>query len=189
MGRDCGCVYCTFLWFWCFGGGGVHRGVVQLLPIQCVACRGLAVKGWDHRVLHKLTSSDITVPMKPPRTPLSRSTLDSGATTCLGGLTHLWHMVLSEKNLVPSKKKKKYAPTVLYICSKIQVIYYSKAACIDVGILPPCFPRPMTSPPSVQDRQTKIRLSCSLRHVEVLLYHVLECSSCVELHIKVNTAH
>ena len=37
----------------------------------------------------------------------------------------------------------------LYICKKIQVIYFSKAACIDVRILPLCFPRPMTSPPSV----------------------------------------
>ena len=30
---------------------------------------------------------------------------DSGATICLGGLTHLQHMGLSERNLVPSKKK------------------------------------------------------------------------------------
>ena len=37
----------------------------------------------------------------------------------------------------------------LYICDKIQVIYFSKAASIDVGILLSCFPRPMTSPPSV----------------------------------------
>ena len=49
-GRDCGCVYCTFLLFCCFGGGGVHRGIEQLLPIQGVACRGLAVKGWNHGV-------------------------------------------------------------------------------------------------------------------------------------------
>ena len=37
----------------------------------------------------------------------------------------------------------------LYICNKIQVIYFSKAVCIDVGILPPCFLWPMTSPLSV----------------------------------------
>ena len=33
-----------------FSGGGVHRGVVQLLPIRGVACRGLTVKEWNHRV-------------------------------------------------------------------------------------------------------------------------------------------
>ena len=45
-GRGSGCVYCTFLLFCCFGGGGgVHCGVEQLLPIRGVACRGLAVKG------------------------------------------------------------------------------------------------------------------------------------------------
>ena len=50
MGRVCWYVYCTFLLFWCFGGGGVHGSVVQLLPIQGVACRGLAIKGWNHGV-------------------------------------------------------------------------------------------------------------------------------------------
>ena len=38
---------------------------------------------------------------------------------------------------------------VLYICKKVQVIYFSKAACIDLSILPPCFPKPMTLPPSL----------------------------------------
>ena len=96
---------------------------------------------------------------------------DSAATICLSGLTHLQHMGLSERNLVPSKKKvhtiggfslvcqgwlpvtfeigSRTTRQALYICNKIQVIYFSKAACIDVGILPPCFPRPVTSPPSV----------------------------------------
>ena len=37
----------------------------------------------------------------------------------------------------------------LYICSEIQVIYFNKAACIiDIGILPPWFPKSMTSLPS-----------------------------------------
>ena len=44
------CVYCTFLLFCCFSGGGVHCDVEQLLPIRGVACRGLAVKGWNHGV-------------------------------------------------------------------------------------------------------------------------------------------
>ena len=34
--------------------------------------------------------------------------------------------------------------------SRLCIYATSKAACIDVGILPPCFPRPMTSPPSVR---------------------------------------
>ena len=49
-GLGCGCVYCTVLLFCHFGGGGVHHGIEQLLPIQGVACRGLAVKVWNHRV-------------------------------------------------------------------------------------------------------------------------------------------
>ena len=96
---------------------------------------------------------------------------NSNATICLGGLTHLWHRGLSKRNLVPSKKKVRtvggfslvcqgWLPVMLeirsrttkqalYICKKIQVIYFSKAVCIDVEILPPYFPRPMTLPPSV----------------------------------------
>ena len=50
MGRGCKCVYCTFLLFCCFGGGGVHCGIEQLLPIRGVSCRGLTVKGWNHGV-------------------------------------------------------------------------------------------------------------------------------------------
>ena len=95
---------------------------------------------------------------------------DSGATICLGGLKHLRQMGLTEKNLIPSKKKVRtvggfslvcqgwlpvkfkigiaHTKQALYICSKVQVLYFSKAACLDIGILPPCFPKPMTSPPS-----------------------------------------
>ena len=50
MGRGCGCVYCTFVLFWRFGGGVIHHGIVQLLPIQGVACRSLDVKGWNYKV-------------------------------------------------------------------------------------------------------------------------------------------
>ena len=50
IGGDCGCVYCTFLLFCSFSGGGVHHGVEQLLPIRSVACRGLAVKEQNHGV-------------------------------------------------------------------------------------------------------------------------------------------
>ena len=93
---------------------------------------------------------------------------DSGATICLGGSKHLWHMELSERNSVPSRKKlrtvrgfslvcqvwlpvtfkigKRTTKQTLYICRKVLVIYFSKAASIDIGILPPCFPKSMTSP-------------------------------------------
>ena len=86
----------------------------------------------------------------------------------------------------------------LYICNKIQVIYFSRAACIDIGDITSMLPqthdittisniRCHTSRYSTsQDRQTEIRLSCSQRHVKVLLYLILESSSHVELCIKVN---
>ena len=94
---------------------------------------------------------------------------DNGVTICLGRLKHLWHMGLSEKNLAPPEKKvytvggfslvcqgwlpvtfkigKRTTKQALYICSKVQVIYFSKATCIDVSILPPCVPKPITLPP------------------------------------------
>ena len=100
-----------------------------------------------------------------------RSYPDSGATIYLGWRKHLQHMGLSERNLVPSRKKvlfvggfssvyqgwllvtfkvgKRTTKQALYICRKVQVIYFSKAAYIDVGILLPRFPKPMTSSPLV----------------------------------------
>ena len=98
---------------------------------------------------------------------------DSSATICLGGTKHQRHMGISEKNLVPSSKKvrtvggfsltyqgllpvafkvgEKTTKQALYICRNVQILYFSKDACIDVGILPPCFPRPMISPPLLID--------------------------------------
>ena len=98
---------------------------------------------------------------------------DSGATICLGGTKHLRHMGISEKNLVPSSKKVrtvggfsltcqgwlsiafkvggKTTKQALYICRNVQILYFSKDPCINVGILPPCFPRLMISPPSLID--------------------------------------
>ena len=95
--------------------------------------------------------------------------LDSGATICLSRTKHLRHMGISEKNLVPSSKKvhtvggfsltcqgwlpvtfkvgEKTTKQALYICRNVQVLYFSKDACINV-----CFPRPMISPPSLIDR-------------------------------------
>ena len=36
--------------FCCFSGRGVPRSIEQVLPIRGVACRGLAMRGWNHRV-------------------------------------------------------------------------------------------------------------------------------------------
>ena len=81
---------------------------------------------------------------------------DSGATIFLGGHTHLRHMGLGGFSLayqgwlpVTFEIGSRTTKQALYICNKIQVIYFSKEACIDVGILPPCFLKTMTSPPSV----------------------------------------
>ena len=84
---------------------------------------------------------------------------DSGATICLGGPKHLYCMDLKESNLIPSKKVIRavggstlispgWLPVqfsvgemstkqALYICNNIDKLYFSKAACIDVGILSP----------------------------------------------------
>ena len=92
---------------------------------------------------------------------------DSGATICLGGPKHLKKMGLSLNNLIPSRKIVRAAggftltcqgwlpveftiqgrktKQTLYICNKIQCLYFSKAACIDVGILPVNFPNPIVT--------------------------------------------
>ena len=95
---------------------------------------------------------------------------DSGATICLGGPKHLKKMGLSLNNLIPSRKIVRAAggftltcqgwlpveftiqgrktKQALYICNRIQRLYFSKAACIDVGILPANFPNPIVIPPT-----------------------------------------
>ena len=91
---------------------------------------------------------------------------DSGATICLEGPKHLEKMGLSLNNHIPSRKivratggftltcqgwlpveftiQGQKTKQALYICNKIQRLYFSKAACIDVGILPVNFPNPPT---------------------------------------------
>ena len=44
---------------------------------------------------------------------------DSGATICLGGLTHLRHMGFSERNLVPSKKKGTHRRRIFFCMSRL----------------------------------------------------------------------
>ena len=99
--------------------------------------------------------------------PRNRSTKmaifpDNGATICLGGLKHLRNMGLSTNNLIQSRKvvravggftlmcqgwlpvefnaQCKTTEQTLYICKKIQRLYFSKAVCINIGILPKDFP-------------------------------------------------
>ena len=120
----------------------------------------------------------VVIPFSPepdPRLPdnipcvsesLVRIFPDSGATICLGGLSHLNDMGFSTDNLIPSQKvartvgnftlvgrgwlpvkfivegkETKQAP---YICDKFDRIYFSKGACVDVGILSPVFSHPMS---------------------------------------------
>ena len=90
---------------------------------------------------------------------------DSGAAICVGGTSHLYQINLSESDLSQCNKSieavgggKLYCEgwlpvefsveghtttKPLYICEKVDRIYLSKSACIDVTILPPSFPHPM----------------------------------------------
>ena len=106
-------------------------------------------------------------------TPKNQSTKamifpDNGATICLG--KHLEKMGLTANNLIPSRKivwaagsftltcqvllpvefkiQERKAKQTLYICDKIQRPYFSKAACIVVGILPVNFPNVIVIPPT-----------------------------------------
>ena len=110
--------------------------------------------------------------------PSGRSTrmifLDSGATICLGGLKHLLNIGLTTNNLIPSSKviravggstlmcqgwlpvefiiHRKTTKQALYIRQKIQRLYFSKAACIDIGILlPKDFPNTTATIPPIAD--------------------------------------
>ena len=104
--------------------------------------------------------------------PNSRSTIlkvfpNSGATICLGEPKHLISMHLTKNNLVPSRKiirtvrgfslmcqgwlpvefvvRGKTTKQALYICKDIQWLYFSWAACINVGILHENFPNTLAN--------------------------------------------
>ena len=66
---------------------------------------------------------------------------------------HGWRILLDMPGLATRRFKvgEKTTKQALYICRNVQILYFSKDACMDVGILPPCFPKPMTSPPSLID--------------------------------------
>ena len=93
---------------------------------------------------------------------------DSGATICLEGTDHLPLLQINLKDLIPCNKRvpavggstlvcKGWLPVnfniqghrtiqPLYICNNVDRIYFSKAVCIAVKILPPNFPEPMSPP-------------------------------------------
>ena len=90
---------------------------------------------------------------------------DSGASICLGGMKHLQQLGLKPQHLIPCNKIVRavgnfefkcdgWLPVVfvvngrstkqaLYVCERVDRIYFSKAACMDVGILSKDFPVPM----------------------------------------------
>ena len=98
---------------------------------------------------------------------------DSGVTICIGGLKHLLNMGLTMNNLIPSRKvaqavggftliclvwlpvefivHEKTTKQALNTCQKIQHLYFSKAACIDVRILPKDFPNSTATIPPIED--------------------------------------
>ena len=100
---------------------------------------------------------------------------DSGASICLAGSHHLERLKIHSEDLTPCQKKvsavggstltcrgyiltdftvnKKTTRQRLYVCDHVDRIYFSKSACIDVGILPRCFPHPMES--DVFDEKTR----------------------------------
>ena len=109
-----------------------------------------------------------------------------------GRLSHFNDMGFSTDNLIPSQKvvrtvgnftlvcrgwlpmrfivEGKETQQALYICDKVDRIYFSKGACIDVGILSPVFPHPMSLlnqsflsciQPSLQLVQLSVLANCS----------------------------
>ena len=94
---------------------------------------------------------------------------DSGASICLGGLKHLSLLGFKENNLIKCNKivtavgkhqmiclgwlpieflvNGRATKQALYICDRVERLYFSKKACIDVGILPKSFPFPNTEYP------------------------------------------
>ena len=90
---------------------------------------------------------------------------DSGASICLAGPQHLTAMGLNSTHLIPCNKTVRavggftmtchgWLPIIfaisgrvtkqaLYICEKVDKIYFSRRGCIDIGIIPESFPTPM----------------------------------------------
>ena len=123
--------------------------------------------------ISSITTDEISITVHPRRangTPMEATCNvmvfpDSGASICLAGSHHLDTIKVDSEDLTPCKKKvsavggstltcrgyiltdftvnQRTTRQKLYVCDNVDRIYFSKAACIDVGILPRCFPHPM----------------------------------------------
>ena len=101
---------------------------------------------------------------------------DSGASICLAGTRHMDTLKINEKDLIPCSRKvmavggsvltckgyinacftvgHKNSQQPLYICEKVDRIYFSRQACLDVDILHPNFPYPMTKEAAMAEIQS-----------------------------------
>ena len=107
---------------------------------------------------------------------------DSGASVCLAGPQHITKLALQQSDLIPYSKQvsavsrskllcmgwspinfqigNKTTPQLLYICSKVDRIYFSKQGCIDVNILYHDYPNVIS--PSVAQKST----NSSVAHIK-----------------------
>ena len=107
---------------------------------------------------------------------------DSGASDCLAGPQHITKLALQQSDFIPCSKQvsavsrskllcmgwspinfqigNKTTPQLLYICSKVDRIYFSKQGCIDVNILYHDYPNVIS--PSVAQKST----NSSVAHIK-----------------------
>ena len=110
---------------------------------------------------------NVTPDIKNSKTVTINIFPDSGANICLAGPKQLHEMGLTVSQLRPTRKRVKavggsqlictgwlpikfeidvYNTTQpVFFCEKVDKLYFGKAACIDMKILPPSYPMPMTS--------------------------------------------
>ena len=118
-------------------------------------------------------AEEILVQLKPVQSSQHMFTTlsifpDSGASICLAGPKHINQLGIHNNNLIPCNKQvtavggsklqcSGWLPITfqlnehrtnqpLFICDKIDQLYFSKQGCIDLKILPPTFPSPMAAP-------------------------------------------
>ena len=95
---------------------------------------------------------------------------DSGASICLANFNHISQMNLSPSDLLPCSKRvtavggstincTRWLPIEfsingnsskqpVFVCDEVDRIYVGRQACIDLHILPPCYPHPMPPTPT-----------------------------------------
>lgn len=110
---------------------------------------------------------------KPGSTIHQHALPDSGARICLAHFQHISQMNLLSSELIPCSKKvtavggstincTRWLPVEfsingnsskrpVFVCDKVNRIYVGRQACIDLHILPPCYPHPMTPTPRVDE--------------------------------------